>query len=51
MGKGQACKTSVLANDPKSVSTAQRVREFDGGQLTVSAGKLFCKACCEGLSR
>ena len=37
-------------HNPKSVPPSQRVREFPGENLTVSAGKLFCKACRECLS-
>ena len=36
--------------DPKSVTPAQRVREFPNEQLSVSAGKLFCQACREEVS-
>ena len=36
--------------DPKSVTPAQRVREFPEEQLSVSAGKLFCQACREEVS-
>ena len=33
--------------NPKSISPAQRVKEFPDECLTVSAGRLFCKACRE----
>ena len=35
--------------NPKSTSPLQRVREFSGENLTVSAGKLFCSGCREEL--
>ena len=38
------------ASDPKSVTPAQRVKEFDGEHIVVSSGKLFCRACREQLS-
>lgn len=41
--------TSAGKHDPKSVSPAQRVKEFPDEHLTVSAGKLFCSACRECL--
>ena len=41
---------AIVASDPKSVSAAQRVREFSDEGLTVSNGKLFCIACREELS-
>ena len=37
-------------SDPKSVMPEQRVKEFPVEELTVSGGKLFCKACREELS-
>ncbi len=36
-------------HDPKGVSPSQRAKEFPGEHLTVSAGKLFCRACRECL--
>ena len=33
--------------DPNGVHPKQRISEFSGEELTVSAGKLFCRACCE----
>ena len=38
------------SSDPKSVSPADRVKQYPDQQLTVSAGKLFCRACREELS-
>ena len=35
--------------NPKSTSPLQRIREFSGENLTVSAGKLFCSGCREEL--
>lgn len=37
-------------HDPKSMSPSQRVNKFPGENLTVSAGKLFCRACRECLA-
>ncbi len=37
-------------NDPKSVTPLQRIKEFPGEELAVSAGKLFCNACREEIS-
>ena len=34
-------------NDPKSVSAAERVSQYKDEPFTVSAGKLFCRACRE----
>ena len=34
-------------NDPKSVSAAERVSQYKEEPFTVSAGKLFCRACRE----
>ena len=36
--------------DLKGASVAQRVKEFSGEMITVSAGKLFSSACQEELS-
>lgn len=41
---GQAIKAAYV---PKGITPSQRVSEFPGEQLVVSAGKLFCKACKE----
>ena len=51
--KGKRRSASRGYCDPKSVSPLQRVREFPGEELTVSACKLFCRACrgCLGLKR
>ena len=43
--KKPACQT-----DPKSVSAAERAREYSSEMITVSSGKLFCSACREELS-
>lgn len=37
-------------SDPKAVTPLQRVHEFNDEQPTVSACRLFCKACRETLS-
>ena len=38
------------SSDPKSVSPTDWVKQYPDQQLTVSAGKLFCRACREELS-
>ena len=43
---GQALKAGYV---PKSISPAQRAREFPGEQLVESGGSLFCRACRETL--
>ena len=43
------CKGGT-SGDPKSVKPADRVKQYPEGNLTVSAGKLFCVACREELS-
>ena len=43
---GQALKAAYV---PKGITPSQRVSEFPGEQLVVSAGKLFCRACKETL--
>ena len=48
--KGKRRARGPHTSDPKSVSPAQRIPEFSDEQLTVSNGKLFCKACREELS-
>ena len=48
VGKKSHKRARTDAN-PKSVSPAQRVREFPNELLSVSAGKLFCTACREEL--
>ena len=47
---GMRRKKPACSTDPKSVSVAQRVKEFSGEMLRDSAGKLFCSACREELS-
>lgn len=42
--------SSSAASDPKGVKPQDRVKKFPDEQLSVSAGKLFCKACREELS-
>jgi hypothetical protein len=47
--RSQTTSTGKRNYDPKKVSPSERVREFPGEHLTVSSGKLFCKACRESL--
>ena len=47
---GKKRSSGTRRSDPKSVPPSKRVSEFTGEQLTVSAGRLFCKACRETLS-
>jgi len=47
-GKPRSCSRGLC--DPKSVRPAQRVKEHPEEELTVSNGKLFCRACREELS-
>ena len=42
--------TSSAASEPKGVKPQDRLKKFPKEQLSVSAGKLFCKACREELS-
>jgi len=42
--------SSSATSDPKGVKPQDRVKKFPDEQLSVSAGKLFCKACREELS-
>lgn len=42
-------KKPTCSSNPKGVSAIQRVKEFSGEMITVSAGKLFCSACWEEL--
>ena len=44
---GRRNKAPKRSHDPKSVVPAQRVKEFPGECLSVSANKLFCVACRE----
>ena len=44
---GRRNKATKRSHDPKSVVPAQRVKEFPGECLSVSANKLFCVACRE----
>ena len=47
----QPKKSSVRgATDPSSVTPFQRAKEFSSEYISVSAGKLFCRACREELS-
>lgn len=48
--KGKRRARGEGANEPKSISASQRVREFPNESLTVSHNKLFCAACREELS-
>ena len=48
--KGKRRARGKGANEPKSVSTRQRVSEFPKECLIVSHNKLFCTACREELS-
>ena len=48
--KGKKRSQGRSANDPKSVTPLQRVKEHDGECLCVSNKRLFCKACREELS-
>ena len=51
VGKKRSRQGAIAGkHDPKTVSPTQRAREFPGEHLTVSAGKLFCKACRECLT-
>ena len=45
--KGKRRSSSRGNSDPKSVSPQQRLSEFPDEELSVSAGKLFCRACRE----
>ena len=47
---GKKRSSGARRNDPKSVSPSKRVSEFPGEQLTISASRLFCKACRETIS-
>ena len=47
-GKRRSCSRGLC--DPKSVRPGQRVKEHPEEELTVSNGKLFCRACREELS-
>ena len=51
--KGKRRSSSRGNSDPKSVSPQQRLSEFPDEELSVSAGKLFCRACreCVGVKR
>ncbi len=51
--KGKRRSSSRGYCDPKSVEPRQRVSEFPDEELTVSGGKLFCRACreCVGTKR
>ena len=42
--------SSSACSDPKGVKPQDRLKKFPDEQLSVSAGKLFCKVCREGLS-
>ena len=46
----KTCSSSSASSDPKGVQPQDRVKKFPDEQLSVSAGKLFCKACREELS-
>ena len=48
--KGKKRSQGRNANDPKSVTPQQRVKEHVGECLSVSNKRLFCKACREELS-
>jgi len=49
---GGRVMTNTNPSDPKSVTPTQRVNDprFAGNYLTISAGKLFCGACCSELA-
>ena len=50
-GKRKKTRSSSSAgSDPKGVKPQDRLKKFPDEQLSVSAGKLFCKACREELS-
>ena len=50
-GKRKKTRSSSSAcSDPKGVKPQDRLKKFPDEQLSVSAGKLFCKACREVLS-
>ena len=50
MEKTYKCHTFLkVSSNPKSVSPAERVKEFKDEPFTVSSGKLFCLACREEL--
>ena len=42
--------SSSTSSEPKGVTPQDRVKKFRNEQLSVSAGRLFCKACREELS-
>ena len=42
--------TSSAASEPKGIKPQDQLKKFPKEQLSVSAGKLFCKACREELS-
>jgi len=47
-GKQRSCLWGLC--DPKSVRPAQHIKEHPEEELTISNGKLFCRACREELS-
>ena len=46
----RSCKSTNVSTAAATVTPQQCVTEFSGEQLTVSNGKLFCKACREELN-
>ena len=46
----RSCKSTNVSTAAITITPQQRVTEFSGEQLTVSSGKLFCKACREELN-
>ena len=49
-GKRRKVSCSSSSSEPKGVTPQDRVKKFPNEQLSVSAGRLFCKACREELS-
>ena len=47
---GKHCRPPMCWSDPKTVTPGMRIKSFPKECFSVSAGKLFCNACREGLS-